>query len=138
MKKIIAFVFLLQFFTLSSQEYFPKNDGVKTVNENYTAFINGQIHITPDQVVKNGSLLIHQGKVIGAGSNINIPKNAVVIDLKGKSIYPSFIDVFSAYGVEQAKRNPGRGRSAQYGPSREGYYWNDHIMPEHAAISVYK
>lgn len=46
MKKIVAFVFMLQFMSVSSQEYFPKNDGVKSENQNYTAFVNAEIHIS--------------------------------------------------------------------------------------------
>ena len=56
MKKIVAFVLMLQFLTVSSQEYFPKNDGVKSENQNYTAFVNAEIHITPEQVIKKGTL----------------------------------------------------------------------------------
>ncbi|MGB5274642.1 MAG: amidohydrolase family protein, partial [Flavobacteriaceae bacterium] len=29
------------------------------------------------------------------------------------------------------------GRSAEYDPSREGFYWNDHVMPENDAISKF-
>ena len=60
-----------------------------------------------------------------------------MVDLSGKSIYPSFIDVYSGFGVEKPKRQGG-GRSPQYGPSREGYYWNDHVMPEQNAIDHFK
>ncbi len=28
--------------------------------------------------------------------------------------------------------------AAQYEPEREGFYWNDHVMPENAAIDSYK
>ena len=122
---------------LFSQDYFPENDGVKTKNNNYTALTNAKIYVTPTEVVERGTLLIQNGKVVGVGANINIPKNTVTIDLEGKSIYPSFIDAYSKFGVEQPKSKPGGRRSAQYDAEREGFYWNDHIMPENAAISSY-
>jgi len=122
---------------LSAQEYFPENAGVKVNNNNYTAFTNAKIYVTPTEVIKKGTLLIQHGKVVSAASSVNIPKNAVIIDLDGKSIYPSFIDVYSKFGVAQAKKKPSSGRSAQYEPSREGYYWNDHIMPENEAIAKF-
>ncbi|MEP5615814.1 MAG: hypothetical protein ABJP76_06875, partial [Flavobacteriaceae bacterium] len=78
--------------TLFAQDYFPKNDGVKTKNNNYTAFINAKIFVTPSQVIDNGTLLIQNGKVVQTGKTVAIPKNTVIEDLKGKSIYPSFID----------------------------------------------
>ncbi|MFK7782963.1 amidohydrolase family protein [Psychroserpens sp.] len=125
-------------FSLFAQEYFPKNDGVKTVNTNYTAFTNAKIHVTPSQVIDKGTLLIKNGKVVASGAQVAIPKNTTVINVEGKSIYPSFIDMYSNFGVEKPKRKPGGGRSPQYNPSRTGYYWNDHVMPENNAISIFK
>lgn len=131
---LVAFLFGL---SLSAQEYFPKNDGVKAENNNFTAFINAKIHITPSKILEKGTLLIQDGKVIEVGKKVTLPKNTVVIDLNEKSIYPSFIDIYSSFGVDKPKAASG-GRSAQYEPSREGYYWNDHIMPENNAISKFE
>ena len=123
---------------VQAQEYFPENEGVKSANNNYTAFTNAKIYVSPSEQIANGTLLIQKGKVVQVGTNVKIPANSLVIDLEGKSIYPSFIDVFSSFGVEQAKRAPRSGRSAQYEPSREGFYWNDHVMPEKQAVDSYK
>lgn len=125
-------------FSLLAQEYFPKNDGVKSVNSNYTAFTNAKIYITPSQVIDNGTLLIKDGKVVASGAQVSIPKNTTVINVVGKSIYPSFIDMYSDFGVEKPKRKPGGGRSPQYDPTRTGFYWNDHVMPENNAISKFE
>ncbi len=123
---------------LFSQDYFPENDGVKAENNNYTALTNAKIYVTPTQVIEKGTLLIKDGKVVAVGATLSIPANSVQVDLQGKHIYPSFIDVYSTFGVEQPKRPAGGGRSPQYDPSREGFYWNDHIMPETNAITEFK
>jgi imidazolonepropionase-like amidohydrolase len=123
---------------LFAQDYFPKNDGVKTTNNNYTAFTNAKIYVTPTQIIDGGTLLIQNGKVVQASKTVTLPKSTIIIDLNGKSIYPSFIDIYSDFGVEKPKRASGGGRSGEYEPSREGYYWNDHVMPENKAISVFK
>ncbi|WP_375324959.1 amidohydrolase family protein [Flagellimonas sp. GZD32] len=137
--KLLALFLFMGGVSLFAQDYFPINDGVKAKkNNNYMAFTNAKIYVTPTQIINNGTLLIQNGKVVQVGKSISIPKNAVVEDLDGKSIYPSFIDVFSGFGVEKPKRAPGGGRSAQYEPTREGFYWNDHIMPEKNAISSFK
>ena len=139
MKKLIFALCLLWCSTiLTAQEYFPENAGVKANNNNYTAFTNAKIFVTPTQIIEKGTLLIQHGKIVSASSTVSIPKNSIVIDLKGKSIYPSFIDIYSKFGVEQPKKKPGSGRSAEYAPSRDGYYWNDHIMPENKAIARFK
>ncbi len=123
---------------LQAQDYFPKNDGVKSKNNNYTAFTNAKIYVTPTQTIDGGTLLIQNGKVVQSGKSIALPQNTVVVDLNGKWIYPSFIDAYSKFGIEQAKRAPRSGRTAQYDSSREGFYWNDHVRPETNAISNLK
>ena len=125
--------------SLAAQEHVPKNDGVKSINTNYTAFTNAKIYVTPTQVIDKGTLLIHNGKVVASGTTVNIPANAVVIDVSGKSIYPSFIDLYSSFGVEKPKRQGGGGfGGGQYHASREGFYWNDHIRPEQNAVDHFK
>src|SRR5690606_5434372 len=138
--RTLFYVLVILFYGLSlpAQDYFPKNDGVKAGNNNFTAFINAKIHITPTKVSENGTLLIQKSKIMPVGKTVDLPKNTLLIDLEGKSIYPSFIDIYSDFGVGKPQRASSEGRSAQYEPSREGYYWNDHIMPENDAISQFK
>ncbi len=121
--------------TLSAQDYFPKNDGVASKNTNYTALTNAKIFVSPSQIIENGTLLIKDGKVVSSGTSVSIPKNSTVIDVSGKSIYPSFIDLFSDFGIEKPKRQSNR--TPQYDAGRTGYYWNDHVMPETNAIEKF-
>ncbi len=53
----------------------------------------------------------------------------------GKHIYPSFIDMYTTFGVTKPKRG---GNGPQYGASRSGFYWNDHIMPEQDVMASFK
>ena len=139
MKNYVLPLLCLCFFGIASaQDYFPKNNGVKEENNNYTAFTNATIYVTPTQSFSKGTLLIQNGKVVAAGKNVTIPENSVVVDLNGNYIYPSFIESYSGFGVEKPERSRGQGRSPQYEASREGFYWNDHIMPENDAIAKFK
>lgn len=127
-------LFLLVGSSMMAQEYFPKNDGVKTTNTNAYLLTNATLYLKPGQVIQNGSLLIKEGKIAAVGSSVTAPANAVVMDLQGKSIFPSFIDPFGTFGVSKPKRAAGSGRSPQYEASRAGFYWNDHVMPEQRAV----
>ncbi len=139
MKRIQLLLSLLLFtFCGIAQDYFPKNEELKEDNNNYTAFTNATIYVTPNKVIKKGTLLIQNGKVVEAKRSVTIPQNAVVINLKGKHIYPSFIDPYTSFGIEKPKGKPGQGRSPQYEASREGFYWNDHIKPEQKGIDSFK
>ena len=62
MKKLIILWSFFGAFTLFAQDYFPKNDGVKSKNTNFTAITNAKIFITPSESIENGTLLIQQGK----------------------------------------------------------------------------
>jgi imidazolonepropionase-like amidohydrolase len=141
MKKLLLSLVVIYGISNSySQDYFPKNDGVNTTNSNYTVFKNATIHTTPDTEIKNGTLVIQKGKITQVGNAITPPANSVIIDLKGKHIYASFIDPFTNFGVEKPKRIRGNSsrNTPQYKASREGYYWNDHIRPETNALTHFK
>ena len=53
-----------------------------------------KIHISDDEIIENGTLLIQDGVVIKSGKEINIPKNCVVINARGK-FYTCLLLMFS-------------------------------------------
>ncbi len=141
-KLLLSFVVICWGVTISAQEYFPKNDGVRISDSNYTVFKNATIHTTPDTEIKNGTLIIQKGKIIQVGTALSVPENSIIIDLEGKHIYASFIDPFTNFGIKKPKKQGGSifspGAQPQWGASREGYYWNDHIRPETSALTDFK
>ncbi|SVE40238.1 uncharacterized protein METZ01_LOCUS493092, partial [marine metagenome] len=111
-----------------AQETFPVN-GVSTEFEPIYAFINAHI-IDAENEIENGILLIQANKILQADTGVQIPKDAIIFDLKGDFIYPSFIDLNTQYGLpktvdrEQAYR-------PQYESKKEGaFHWNQAIHPE--------
>ena len=139
MKKVLLFVFAMLLTTrVQSQNYFPNNESVQSKNENYTAFINAKIYVTPTQIINKGTLLIQKGKVISAGTTIPIPKNTIVVNLDGKTIYPSFIDLYTSFGIEKPKSTSPMSRGQLYDTKRAGYYWNENIRSEVNAFENYK
>ncbi|QZK90688.1 amidohydrolase family protein [Flavobacterium sp. CHNK8] len=138
MKKIL---FLLLFSVVLSktyaQEYFPNNESIQNKSSNFTAFTNAKIYVTPTQIIEKGTLLIQNGKVVSAGTSVAIPKNCTTIDLEGKSIYPSFIDIYTSFGIEKPKSVAGP-RMPTYDTKRIGYYWNESILAEANAYENFK
>src|SRR6056300_1401549 len=130
------FLILIFFsFNLNAQDYFIVNDGVKTKDYQYNVFKNANIH-SSNGMISNGMLIEKDGKIIEIGVNLNPPKNSVVYDLKGQYIYPSFVETHSSFGVKKPQRKSS-GRSSQYEPSRNGYYWNDHILSDYNSFIDY-
>ncbi|SEC87805.1 Imidazolonepropionase [Tenacibaculum sp. MAR_2009_124] len=130
MKKLFILLLFSSLIQVRAQEYFPINTGVKTSQNKLIAFKNAKIFITAQKVLKKGTLLIKDGKVVNVGKSISIPKEAHIIDLNGKSIYPSFIDVYSDFGIKKIKSSFNFRERPQYDAGRKGYYWNDHIRPD--------
>ncbi len=132
MKKLYLVLFLITNITFA-QVYFPKNDGVKQSYNNFVAITNATIFVTSTQKIEKATLLIQENKIVDVGLAIAIPKEATIIDAKGKYIYPSFIDLFSDFGITKLTALKPDNTTPQYDSKREGYYWNDHIKADYNA-----
>jgi len=142
MKKLLLFCGALLFARLSlAQQTFPVN-GPWDVRPGQYAFINANIVAGPDETITNGTLLIKDRVIEGVGAGLTVPKGYVVIDLKGKYIYPGLIDAYSTYGMPEAPRAAfaqGFGfRVPVYTSTKPGAYgWNEAIKPEMNAKAVF-
>ncbi len=130
-KRITLFIATLFYFYSFSQETFPVN-GTSNNNHIAYAFVNAKIIVDADQTIENGTMIIQDGLIIAVGTKINLPQGAVIVDLKGKSIYPSFIDAYTNYGMPEIKKIPTRG--VQMDSNIKGAYgWNQAIKAEFEA-----
>lgn len=52
-----------------------------------------------DQVIENGDLLIENNRIkaIGTSGSLSVPSSAQVIEVKGKTIVPGFVDTPCPY-----------------------------------------
>src|ERR1700710_2327296 len=99
MKKLLLFCCALFMAELSlAQQTFPVN-GPWDVRPGQYAFTNATIVVNADQTITNGTLLIKDRMIEGVGADGKVPKGFVVINCKGKYIYPSLIDAYSTYGM---------------------------------------
>ncbi len=134
--------FLLSFHAVVaiSQETFPVN-GVADKRTGVVAFTNASIVKDAQNTINNGTLLIREGKIVAVGTQVAIPAGATVIDCKGKFIYPSFIDIYSDYGIAIPQRQGAGfnfGAPAQLNSNVKGAYgWNQAIRSDVAAASLF-
>jgi len=117
----------------SAQSTFPVN-GVVDPREKCYAFTNATLVKDGQTTVTGATLLIRDGLIVSAGTGVSIPKDAVVIDCSGKYIYPSFIDIFSDYGVPTGERQPRvfdfRAPAQLTSNTKGPFNWNQAIHPE--------
>ena len=133
MKKLSLILFFTIQLSSFSQEYFPTNIDIKSELKTYILIENATIMVSPGEIIKNGSILVKDGKIVEIGSDFSVPNNTVKYDMSGLYVYPSFVDVSSSFGTKNPS-NTSRSRSTEYKASRQGYYWNDHILSDYNTI----
>jgi imidazolonepropionase-like amidohydrolase len=123
-----------------AQVTFPVN-GVADPKVKCFAFTNATIVKDAQTTLTNATLVIREGKIVSVGTSVTIPKDAVVVNCSGKFIYPSFIDIYSDYGVAVPQRQgaPFDFRApAQLTSNTKGVFgWNQAIRSEIDAAKLF-
>lgn len=132
---------LLAGFTAGAQQTWPVN-GVAGPRESCYAFTHATIVKDAQNTLKDATLVIRDGKITAVGAGAAIPKDAVVIDCKGKFIYPSFVDIYSDYGMPAIAPRTFSGRGGGAAPqmlsnTKGPYGWNQSIKSEANAVQVF-
>lgn len=141
MRKILSVVLaILLAVVTNAQETFYTN-GVADKRTSCMAFTNATIVQHSGSLLTNATLVIKEGLITSVGVNAAIPKEAVVINCAGKYIYPSFIDIYSDYGMPTPQRAPtvqGFFGTTQLNSNIKGAYgWNQALKPEVEAYKVF-
>lgn len=84
----------------------PPSEGIKLNLELPTyrpegtiAFTNARIiTMNGNEVIENGTVVVEGNKIRSVGSDVEIPRNAKVIDASGKTIMPGIVDVHAHIG----------------------------------------
>ena len=133
------FTLLLLFNESIAQTTFPVN-GIANPDDGAYAFTNATIIKDANNTITNATLIIRDRKIVAVGSNVAIPKDAIVIDCKGKYIYPSFIDIYSSYGIAAPQRSGSFNFNAapQLTSNTKGPVgWNQAMKPEVDAVNLF-
>ena len=136
---LMLFAFTIGLGYVQAQETFPTND-VKDKRAEAYAFTNATIVTDYQSKVENATLLIKDGKIEAVGTDVTIPKGYTTIDLTGKFIYPSLIDMHTNYGMPEVKRGGGSFWSAEQIQSKTSgpYNANEAIKSEFNAYEGFK
>ena len=107
----------------------PSN-GVETSVPSSYVLRNANIIVDAENTISKGSIVIKDGRVEAVGKLVKHPDGAVIIDMKGKTIVPSFIETHSSVGLENPKRKEWTPRPQLESKKAGPYYWNESIKPE--------
>ena len=84
---------------------------------------NARITVEPGVVIDQGSLWIQDGKIVAVGTSLRADEGLRVIDLKGKSISPGWIDA----GLETDL--------PEFAPNQGSPHWNSEITPQRSVAN---
>ncbi|MDX2049497.1 MAG: amidohydrolase family protein [Chitinophagaceae bacterium] len=141
MRKVISFLIGLGIsYAVFPQVTQPVN-GVADSRNGCYAFTNATIVKDVQTTLAGATLVIREGRITAVGTNITVPKDAVVINCSGKYIYPSFIDIYADYGVATPQRQGGGfnfNAPAQLTSSVKGAFgWNQAIKSDVDASKIF-
>lgn len=152
MRKTIYLLLLLLPLNLFSQQDNAPVVGVSDKRVEVYGLKNARVIVDYQTTLENADILISEGRIQTVGQNLVFPKGTIVIDLTGKTVYPSFIDVYAAnYGIKAATSttdanpyaafvNPaqgGRTAASTTPEARIADYWNDGINASYDVSSEF-
>lgn len=88
------------------------------------ALTGARIIDAPGHVIEHGTVILRDGRIEAVGSDIEVPADARVWDLTGKTIYAGFLDPFTSVGLEEPEADEeqsprrGSGRDSEKEPPR--------------------
>lgn len=122
--------------TVFGQGTFPVN-GAQDIRSGCYAFTHANIIIDPSTAIQDATLVIRDGMITDVGSGITIPSDAVVRDMQGDWIYPSFIDAEASYGIPAKQNAPGTRGPQMQNSGTSALNWNQAVTPEFDAYTVF-
>ena len=136
MKQFVHVCFILiATFSVFGQQTFPVN-GIHDERPEVFAFTDATIHVDHKSVLEKATLLIEKGEIKSVGIEVKVPANAVVYNLNGQHIYPSFIDLYANYGMPEVKKEKKDGPQ-MLSDKKGAYGWNQAIKPETDAYTLF-
>lgn len=141
----LFFLFWLISIAVNSQQDYAPVVGVSDRRPEVYGFRNAKVVVDYQTTMENTDFLVSEGRIISVGKNLSFPPGTVIIDLTGKTVYPSFVDVYAPnYGIRVQQTTSGdasqmarlvavqqqTGRQAAQQPEPEARvadYWNEGI-----------
>jgi imidazolonepropionase-like amidohydrolase len=80
---------------------------------------DARIVTEPGKVISRGTVVIRDGLIEAVGADVTPPADALVIEGKGLTVYPGFIDALSNWGFDPTLRHSALGEPAAEDPAGE-------------------
>jgi len=138
-KRLFLLLFLIcTGISLRAQSTFPGN-GPADPRPDMLMIRDANIVVRPGSLQTSTDILVEKGRIKAVGQKLSLPPGCTEISYKDKFIYPSFIDLYSNYGVtswQPVKSEQGRGQKL-LSEKAGAYYWNEAVHPETDAFEYF-
>lgn len=82
------------------------------------ALTGAKVVVSADKTLDEATIIVRDGRIEAVGAGIAIPADAREISLKGKTVYPGFVEAYSEQSIPSDRLN---------GTAR---YWNGQVTPQ--------
>src|SRR2546430_8052394 len=96
--RIERLFFSLLLFVLAVSFAPAADEGKKDDKSKVLAVVGGDVYTITHEVIRGGTVLVKDGKILKVGQDIAVPEGATVLDAKGKYVTPGFVAVSMAGG----------------------------------------
>ncbi len=98
-------------------------------DQQVTVIKGGDLYTITSGIIKNGTILIEDGKILRIGQNIEIPKNAKVINAAGKVVMPGLVAATAQVGMA--------GSDSQIAESLDPFHYSVSLALASGITSIY-
>jgi imidazolonepropionase-like amidohydrolase len=93
------------------------------------AFVGGDIYTVTNGVIRNGTIVVENGKIARVGQDVEIPEGATRVDVAGKVITPGLVSINATNIAIRGGGGGGRGRGGPPGAEAPSGRVADSINP---------
>ena len=99
-----------------------QREGLRENRPGTYALTNVRVVVSPERTLESATVVVRNGRIAAIGEQV--PDDARVLDMSGRTLYPGFIDSYS----EVAQPNPG---------PQGAVYWNPNVTPQLRVADTY-
>lgn len=129
MRSALFFALLIPLSGLFGQSFTTTSPppGIRVNNPSIIRLDHARIIASPGRIIPDGSILLRNGRIVAVGSDVGEAADATIIDMRGKTIYAGFFDLYSTAGLKYPDKFE----------EGEGHYWNPEVRPERQAHNFF-
>lgn len=139
-KFLLSFLVFSVAFSAKAQENFPVN-GSHDIRPQKIALTHATVVTNAEKQLENALILMDGDQLEYVGKTKDFPDTYVEIDLSGKFVYPSFIEIFGIYGIDQPKKTSGSSWNSPQvfeSPKKGAYSWNESLRAENKGYEFFE